>query len=498
MADAWNDTKVSRTGDRHPLRRAGERRGGGCARGSLGELSRRAALRSVDLLDTPPEEQFDRFTRLAATALGAPVSLITLVDSDRQFYKSATGIPASWRSDEEGPVGSWSFCRHTVALGETLAISDARHHGMVKNHPATMRGVVAYLGVPLVVGGGHVLGTLCVMDFRPRDWTERERSLLSELAASVVSQVELRACLVDAEQKARGAEAVQSALSAGEERFRSAFEMAPIGMGLVTPQGRWIEVNSALCHLFGYSRDELMERPLFELTHSADLRDESAPERMKVQSERYQLDRRAVHRDGREFWVLLSASPVIDTSGQPRYYIVQIQDLTMRKSEEERLRTLSLEDELTGLYNRRAFLAMAAEQIKLARRQEHRLLLLFADVDRMKWINDTFGHMEGDRAIRAVASVLKQTFRESDLVARLGGDEFAILAADVPENDLQRLIQRLTAKLGEVNAAYRGLEYPLSVSVGSALLEPTDSMSVEQLIELADAHMYRVKAAKPG
>jgi diguanylate cyclase (GGDEF)-like protein/PAS domain S-box-containing protein len=245
-------------------------------------------------------------------------------------------------------------------------------------------------------------------------------------------------------------------------------------MGLVTPQGRWIEVNDALCNMFGYTRDEMVERALFELTHPVAVSDDrAASDSMCVHVERYQMDRRCVHRSGREFWVQLSASPVAGEGGDPIYYIVQMQDLTTRKSEEERLRTLSLEDELTGLYNRRAFLAMAGEQFKLARRQDRGLVLLFADIDRMKWINDTFGHLEGDRAIRTVASVLKHTFRESDLVARMGGDEFAILAADVPENDLRILIQRLTEQIEKVNADDATHAYPLSISIGSALFDPT-------------------------
>jgi diguanylate cyclase (GGDEF)-like protein/PAS domain S-box-containing protein len=342
------------------------------------------------------------------------------------------------------------------------------------------------------------------MDFQARDWTEDDRTMLLDLARVVATQMELRAALMDAEQKARGAEAVQNALMIGEERFRTAFELAPIGMGLVTPQGRWIEVNSALCHLFGYTRDEMLDRPLFDLTQGVGgwdpqlVAERGGAARPSARCERYQMDRRCVHRDGHEFWVLLSASPVIGTAGRTLYYIVQMQDLTTRKSEEERLRTLSLEDELTGLYNRRAFLAMATEQVKLARRQERGLLLLFADIDRMKWINDTFGHMEGDRAIRTVANVLRHTFRESDLVARMGGDEFAILAADVPENELETLLHRLTEKVEELNRASTTHAYPLSISVGSALLEPGDHVTVEQLIGRADSHMYRIKAARIG
>jgi|GEM_PF-5014448 len=190
MADASPGSQFSRTGDRHPLRRSGERRGSSArGRGSLSELSRRAALRSTDLLDTPPEEQFDRLTSVAATALGAPVALITLVDSDRQFCKSSFGLPEAWRVDPESP-GAYSFCRHAVAFGEVLAIADARRHPLVKNHPATMRGVVAYLGVPLVVHGSHTLGTLCVIDFEPRDWTVQQKELLTELASVVSGQIE--------------------------------------------------------------------------------------------------------------------------------------------------------------------------------------------------------------------------------------------------------------------------------------------------------------------
>jgi diguanylate cyclase (GGDEF)-like protein/PAS domain S-box-containing protein len=497
MADASSEAQFNRSGDRYPKRRAGERRSAATWGTPLSDLSRRAVLRSIDILDTPSEEQFDRLARAAATALSAPVALITVVDSERLFCKSGFGLPDDWRIEGDS-AGTYSFCRHAVGFGETLEISDARTHPLVRNHPATRRGVVAYLGIPLVIEG-HALGTLCVMDFQPREWSERDRQILADLAAATAGEMKMRASLADAEQKARGAETVQEAMMLAEERFRTAFEMAPIGMGLVTPQGRWMEVNSALCHLFGYSRDEMLDRPLFDLTRAvAKESGREVQESVSPKMERYQMDRRCVHRDGREFWVLLSASPVIGTSGTTLYYIVQMQDLTSRKSEEERLRTLSLEDELTGLYNRRAFLAMANEQLKLVRRQERGLLLLFADIDRMKWINDTFGHMEGDRAIRTVASVLKQTFRESDLVARMGGDEFAILAADVPENDLPVLVQRLTGKIEELNATCSAHSYPLSISVGSALLDPGESTSVEQLIERADSHMYRIKAGKAG
>jgi hypothetical protein len=173
--------------DHNVLRRAGERRSGSsCGRGALAELSRRAALRSVGQLDCPSEEQLDRIVSLAAAAIRAPIAMITMVDADRQVCRSATGLPAAWPVVSEAP-GAYSFCRQTVAYGETLAITDARRHPMVRSHPATARGVVAYLGTPIVVDGQHALGTLCVMEQSPREWTAADRHLLEELARTARS-----------------------------------------------------------------------------------------------------------------------------------------------------------------------------------------------------------------------------------------------------------------------------------------------------------------------
>src|SRR5262249_23002037 len=130
------------------------------------------------------------------------------------------------------------------------------------------------------------------------------------------------------------------------------------------------------------------------------------------------------------------------------------------------IRALSLTDDLTGLYNRRGFTTLAEQQMKLARRTQRGLYLLFLDLDRFKQINDTFGHLEGDRALVQAAEVLRRTFRNSDIVARLGGDEFVVLAIDT-QDDRSVLLQRLQEQLQACNArSDRG--YELSFSVGWA------------------------------
>jgi PAS domain S-box-containing protein len=153
--------------------------------------ARLAELRATGLLDSPADEAFDRFTRLAARLLDAPVALVSLVDEDRQFFKSQVGLTGAVAEAREAPL-SHSFCRHTVDTGRTLAIADARLHPLVHASPAVAEhGAVAYLGAPLRSAGGHVLGTLCVVDRRPRVWTAEQTETVEALAASVSTEIRL-------------------------------------------------------------------------------------------------------------------------------------------------------------------------------------------------------------------------------------------------------------------------------------------------------------------
>ena len=162
----------------------------------------------------------------------------------------------------------------------------------------------------------------------------------------------------------------------------------------------------------------------------------------------------------------------------------------------EELHTLSTKDELTGLHNRRGFFTLAQQQLLLANRNKAGCLLLFADLDGLKRINDTLGHHEGDRALIEIARVLNATFRESDIVARMAGDEFAVLAIDAREDDAQALTTRLDQNLAGRNATTERV-YALSLSVGVAGYDPTDPCSLDDLLNQADARMYKQKRGKP-
>jgi diguanylate cyclase (GGDEF)-like protein len=165
-------------------------------------------------------------------------------------------------------------------------------------------------------------------------------------------------------------------------------------------------------------------------------------------------------------------------------------DARTRKQHEDELRALSLIDDLTGLNNRRGFLALAQQQIKLARRNKRELVLLFVDMDDFKQINDRHGHQEGDVALQRAAKVLRSTFRDSDIIARLGGDEFVVLAADTGTS--ASIVQRLREELSERNAR-DGYPYTMSFSVGAARFDPEKPPTIEDLLQTADAMLYEQK-----
>jgi diguanylate cyclase (GGDEF)-like protein len=163
-----------------------------------------------------------------------------------------------------------------------------------------------------------------------------------------------------------------------------------------------------------------------------------------------------------------------------------------RQKAQSRLQNLSLVDELTGIYNRRGFMTIAHQQAKLAQRTQSHWMIVFADVDDLKKINDTHGHAEGDQALREVARLLKSTFRESDVIARIGGDEFAVLAFAATESVAKSFVRRLQNMVDALNGA-PGRKYKLTISLGLAHYDPHAPKRVDEVLAQADAAMYEQK-----
>jgi len=168
--------------------------------------ARLAPLRQLKILDTPADPSFDRLTRLAARVLNVPVALVSLVDEERQFFKSAVGLQEPWATQRETPL-SHSFCQYVVASGEPLIVADAREHQPLRDNLAISEmGVVAYAGIPLITHDRQRLGSFCVIDHQPRTWTETEIDILYDLSASVITEIEL---LADNIERQRAEETAQ-------------------------------------------------------------------------------------------------------------------------------------------------------------------------------------------------------------------------------------------------------------------------------------------------
>ena len=166
-------------------------------------VARLSALQRLDLLDTPPEAAFDRLTRVACRVLHAPIGLASLVDHDRQFFKSCVGLPEPFASARETPV-SHSFCQHVVATGKPLIVENARTNPLVRLNPAVEQlGIVAYAGIPLITSEGHTLGSFCVIDSKPRFWSFDDIEMLQELAGCVMHEIEGRRLLQASEARCR-------------------------------------------------------------------------------------------------------------------------------------------------------------------------------------------------------------------------------------------------------------------------------------------------------
>lgn len=219
------------------------------------------------------------------------------------------------------------------------------------------------------------------------------------------------------------------ALQEARKRFQTAFEQAPIGMGLVDPEGRWLTVNPSLCRLVGREVADLLTTDFQSITHAEDLGADVAglEAALAGETDGYQMDKRFVRPDGTIVWAQLNRSLVRDEDGAPLYFITQLMDISERKQAEEELRRygdhlneLALQDPLTGLRNYRDLHAMLDSEIARSRRYDSQWSMVLLDVDGFREINATAGNLAGDQVLREVAAAIVAGGRDSDLVARRG------------------------------------------------------------------------------
>jgi diguanylate cyclase (GGDEF)-like protein len=207
------------------------------------------------------------------------------------------------------------------------------------------------------------------------------------------------------------------------------------------------------------------------------------------------MELRLRKKDGTFFFASVTARAHLDGHGNLLWIDGVLEDISERKRLEEEIRTLAVTDPLTGLYNRRGFITLSERQLKIAERTVDRLLLLFADLDGMKWINDHLGHLKGDEALIGLAGILKKVFRGTDIVARVGGDEFAVLAVGTSAEHPELLRKRLQQQIDLYNSQEHR-DYQLSLSIGIIQSDPDNPIGIDDLMSRADEQMYEHKKSK--
>ncbi len=282
----------------------------------------------------------------------------------------------------------------------------------------------------------------------------------------------------------------QKKLKESEEKYRGIAESSSDLIYILEKNtGKILDVNQTVCEVLGYSKSEIIG------TVSGD-------RVMSEQKDAYNRELEKLKSTGKfdgEFDVRKKDGTIITLDGRgstfENYVYAVGRDITERKKMEKQLKALSLTDELTGLYNRRGFFNLAEQQLKLAKRAKENVFLLYLDLDRFKEINDTFGHNEGDEALKDIAMILKGIYRDSDVIGRIGGDEFVVFPIGTDDETIEIVVDRLLKNI-DIHNRKSNKSYKLSVSVGVANYDPIDPCSLGELITKADKIMYEDKKKK--
>lgn len=445
------------------------------------EASRLKALQGYDILDSDPDEAYDRLVRLAATLFGAPMAALSFIDADREWRKSAVGLDAAEVARQD------SLCAQVVAGGSELVVADLQ---LSPQHLAARESQEwrFYAGIPLVTPDGFVLGALAVMDRVSRVPAPAQLEGLRTLAQSVMAQLELRRCRRDPAEPQR-------------DRFRQLADSMPYVVWSAKPDGTIDFANQSIVDYAGLTDANRIGEQWINLLHPDDVERTlaawgEAVRTGEVFSTEYRLCRGA---DKSYRWHLAKGMPIRDSQGNITKWYGTTTDIHDMKLAHEEIGRLAFYDTLTGLPNRQLLMDRLGHAVTLHARLKRFGAVLLLDLDNFKNINDTLGHDNGDLLLDLVARRLVDNVAERDTVARLGGDEFVIILEDIGSSkEAAAQHAEIVARrvLGVLNGSYklRGHERHITPSMGVALFGGT-ALTINELLKRADLAMYQAKAA---
>ncbi len=286
---------------------------------------------------------------------------------------------------------------------------------------------------------------------------------------------------------------MEDALKESEERYRDLVEKAGNAIAVNDLSGNFKYFNEKFPELFGYTSEEMTGKTLASVIHPDDVERVLTyhKERLTGTPVPFNYEFKGIKKNGST--INLDVNVMLLKEGEiiigTRAYLW---DVTGRKKTEEELRTMSLIDQLTGLYNRRGFTTLVQQQVDLANRSMKGFFVIYMDIDNMKWINDNLGHHQGDVVLKAAAQVCIKSFRKSDIIGRLGGDEFAVCAIGALKESEGILINRLQKNLTDHNR-HQQRDRLLSLSIGVAYYDAQNPATLDELLKQADFMMYEQK-----
>jgi diguanylate cyclase (GGDEF)-like protein/PAS domain S-box-containing protein len=284
-------------------------------------------------------------------------------------------------------------------------------------------------------------------------------------------------------------QAVERRAGLAQRDFEAAFNAAPHGVAIVGLDGSFLHVNQKLAEIVGYPAAELADVTFQEITHpddlDADLAQVDALLAGRIDS--YEMEKRYFTKQGHLIWVLLAVAIVRDEDGSPRHFISQVQDISERKRLEAHTYELANRDPITSLYNRRRFEEELKRQIARCREGDESAALLLLDLDRFKTVNDSDGHVAGDRLIRVVGRTLDERIEEPDVAARIGGDEFAVILRNIDLAQARAIAEELRVAIAAADT-----DRACTASLGLCRLHG-DVPDAETCFRAVDRAMYRAK-----
>jgi len=391
--------------------------------------------------------------------------------------------------DDDFPISNFStsntLTTYVIKTGQSLLNDSNQYKEMISQGILSPMGSTTdksvWLGVPLKIEG-KVIGVMTVQSYtNPELYSEGDIKIMEFVSEHVATAIQRKLA--------------EEALRESQQEFASLFHSSPEALVYLDSKSNILNANPRFTELFGYTLEEIKGRNLDNgMIHPPDKIEEGKLLTKKSLEGYFYFETIRKKKDGTLFPVAISGSQVI-IDGQIKGLIGIFQDITERKKMEEELKRLAHFDVLTGCCGRRYGLNLLEQQIKTAKRKKTPVLLLYLDVDDFKHINDTFGHQEGDKVLKEAAKLFKSTLREVDSICRIGGDEFLLIFPESSLNDSPLIRERLSKNLEKLNLKL-AKPYKIDFSIGLSYYDPSNPLSIEELIRIADENMYKEKKKK--